>query len=86
MSTLPGLQVDVKVGQVVVKVAVLVRAEVAAEERGVRGKHSRHCQAPHAAQNEAHAGQPLVEVGNDIARALELVDVLWGGRGERRKR
>jgi hypothetical protein len=63
-AALAGLVVDVKVGEVVVKVDG-AGAEVAPEEGGMGGENGGDVDLSLPAQGDGEAGLPLVEVGDD---------------------
>lgn len=58
--------------QVVVEVGV-PSAEVASQQRGVRGENRGQREAAGAAQDQPGAGLPLVEVGDHVGLVAELV-------------
>ncbi len=63
-ASLAGLGVDVEPLQVVVEVDG-TGAEVASEERGVRGEDGRHVDPSPLGQRQGHSGEPLVEMCDD---------------------
>ena len=81
-AAVAGLLVQVEVAQVVVEVAV-AGAQVAAEQRGVRGEYGGHVQVTRATQHEANAGHPLVEVSeHELGLVAQLVQKLADEPGD----
>lgn len=69
---LARLIVHRKLVQIVVEVRV-ARAQVPAQQRGVRREHGRHLDAARPQRNQPDAGLPLVELGDNARRPIPIL-------------
>lgn len=67
--------VDTYIYEVVIEVHIS-STQVSSQQRSVSGEDSRDGQLSVSTQHQAEAGQPLVEVGNDVWRLLALGCIL----------
>ena len=63
--SIAGLFVQIELIQIVVEIDV-AGAQVSAQQSGVRREDGRNAQLPHPAQHQTAAGQPFVEMSDDI--------------------